>query len=85
MKMEFADGKCPECGKKLGNRKPKDVVELDEPYTTMKRYVSFVAPCPFCGENIPLWAGPGPGLEPSKPEPEPVPEPEPEPAPEPEE
>lgn len=78
--MEFVDKVCPECGKKLGSRKPKDVVELDKPYTTIKRSVSFVAPCPFCGKNIPVWAGsePGPGLEPSEPvsEPESAPEPE---------
>ena len=61
--MEFVDRECPECGKKLGNRKPKDVTEV-EPYTTMKRFVSLVAPCPFCGENIPVWAGSEPGPAP---------------------
>ena len=62
--MEFVDKECSFCGKKFGNRKPKDAVKLDEPYDTLRRSVEFVAPCPFCGENVPLWEG--------------VPEPEPE-------
>lgn len=69
--MEFVDKECPECGKKLGNRKPKDMTEV-EPYTTIKRSVSVIAPCPFCGEKIPVWG-----------EPEPAPEPAPEPGPSP--
>jgi len=78
--MEFVDRECSECGKKFGNRKPKDAVKLDEPYDTLRRSVEFVAPCPFCGEKIPVWGGTDPipvvGGEP-EPEPEAATEPEP--------
>lgn len=53
--MEFADGRCCECGAEFGDAKPKRVTKLKEPYTTpFGRYVEFVGPCPSCGKNIPL-------------------------------
>lgn len=56
--MEFADGSCYLCGKKFGNRKPKTEIKVDKPYAVPSgRMAEFVSPCPFCGENVPLWAG----------------------------
>ncbi|MBA7667060.1 hypothetical protein ES703_75145 [subsurface metagenome] len=76
--MEFADGSCYLCGKPFGNRKPKTVIKVDKPYSVpSSRLAEFVSPCPFCGQNVPLWAG-------NKPERQPEPEPEAEPEPEPE-
>jgi len=76
--MEFADGKCYLCGKEFGNKKPKEATRVEEPYMVNTRLVDFVAPCPFCGKDVPLWepwepgqAEPGPGLEPEPAEPEP--------------
>jgi len=68
--MEFADGKCCECGAEFGDAKPKRVTKVKEPYTTWYgRYVEFVAACPSCGKKTPLYGG-------AEPEPEPEPEPE---------
>lgn len=86
--MEFADGQCSECGLKFSGEGPEDseIIEVKEPYNIHGREVEFVAPCPSCGKNIPLWAGAGalPEPEPTAPEAteptEPVVEPEPEPA-----
>ncbi|GAH43711.1 unnamed protein product [marine sediment metagenome] len=78
--MEFADGQCYQCGKEFSNRKPKTVTKVDKPYSVPPtgRLAEFVSPCPFCGQNVPLWGG-------SQIAPEPAPEPEPEAkAPEPE-
>lgn len=90
--MEFADGKCPECGAEFGDKKPAKVTRLEEPYETpFGRFVELVGPCPSCGKNIPLWAGISgdvPDIKPGatktirgrseleEPEPEPKPEPE---------
>jgi len=89
--MEFADGQCYLCGKRFGKSKPKTVIKVDEPYSVPStgRLAEFVSPCPFCGENVPLWgepepepeAAPEPEPEPGEPEPEPEAEPEPEPEP----
>jgi len=74
--MEFVDKECPKCGKKLGNRKPKDVIKVDKPFDVPSgRLVDFVSLCPFCSENIPVWSGREPEPEPPT-EPEPTPEPE---------
>lgn len=74
--MEFVGKECHLCGKKFGSRKPKDATEVDPFPFGERRIVSVVAPCPFCGEKIPVWAG----SEPSAPEPEtPAPEAKPEP------
>ena len=55
--MEFVGNKCYLCGKKFGNRKPKDTVAVD-PFTfNERRIVCVVAPCPFCKEKVPVWGG----------------------------
>lgn len=65
--MEFADGQCYLCGKNFGRRKPKTVIKVDKPYSVpSSRLAEFVSPCPFCGLNVPLWAG----SKPEAPEPE---------------
>jgi len=87
--MEFADGKCSECGAEFGVKEPKKITRLKETYETkFGRPVEYVGPCPSCGKNIPLWAGISgdvPHIKPgatktikgrSEPEPEPEPEPE---------
>ncbi|GAJ07309.1 unnamed protein product [marine sediment metagenome] len=62
--MEFADGACYLCGKKFGKRKPKDIIEVDKPYSVPSgRLAEFVSPCPFCGQNVPLWEGSAPERE----------------------
>lgn len=59
--MEFVGKECHLCGKKFGNRKPKDATEVDKPFTfNDRRVVYFVASCPFCGEKIPVWGGTDP-------------------------
>jgi len=76
--MEFVGRKCYLCGEEFGNKKPKDATEV-EPFTfNERRIVSFVAPCPSCGKDVPLWGGADPfpgqaetGPEPTEPEPEP--------------
>jgi len=70
--MEFVGKECYLCRKKFGNRKPKDATDVEPFPFGERRIVSVVAPCPFCGKDVPLWAG-----EP-KAEPEVEPEPEPE-------
>ncbi len=68
--MEFVGKECYLCGKKFGNRKPKDTVAV-APFTfNERRTVYVVAPCPFCGEKIPVWGGTDvlQGSEPSAPE-----------------
>jgi len=75
--MEFADGRCCFCGAGFGKKKPKEVTEVDKPYTNQYgRVVQLVAPCPSCGEKIPLWAGagalPGPEPEPAAESAEPI-------------
>ena len=83
--MEFADGRCSECGAEFGDKTPEKLTRLKEPYETkFGRPVEYVGPCPSCGKNIPLWAGaPGdvPDIKPGatktirgKPEPESEPE-----------
>ena len=58
--MDFVGKKCYLCGKKFGGRKPEDATGVD-PFTFEdRRIVSVVAPCPFCGEKIPVWAGTDP-------------------------
>ena len=69
--MEFVGKACYLCGKKFGNRKPKDATEVKPFPFGESRIVSAVAPCPSCGKDVPLWAGD------SAPEPEVVTEPEP--------
>ncbi|MBA7714170.1 hypothetical protein ES703_123187 [subsurface metagenome] len=71
--MEFVGEKCYLCNKKLGKKKPVEVTMLDKSIPSPDpadefRMVEAVAPCPFCGENIPVWGE----LEPSTPEPEPA-------------
>lgn len=57
--MEFADSKCYHCGTKWGNRKPTKIIRLTPPFDTTPtgRAIEYVAPCPKCGKNVPLWAG----------------------------
>jgi len=63
--MEFIGEKCSLCGKKFGSRKPKDATEVKPFAVSEKRLVSVVAPCPFCGEKIPVSGGiPVVGAEP---------------------
>lgn len=86
--MEFVGKECYLCGKKFGNRKPKDTVAVD-PFTfNERRIVCVVAPCPFCEEKVPVWGGTdvigGPEPE-AKPEPGPEENPKEKPEPEPEE
>jgi len=66
--MEFVGKECHLCGKEFGDRKPKDATEV-EPFTFDERTVSVVAPCPSCGEPIPVWGGTDPIPEPSEPAP----------------
>lgn len=69
--MEFVDKVCYLCGKKFGNRKPKDATEVD-PFTfDDRRIVYVVAPCPSCGELVPVWGGTDPIPGAGKPAPEP--------------
>lgn len=73
--MEFVGKQCHLCGKKFGNRKPKDATEVN-PFTfDDRRIVYVVAPCPFCEKPIPVWGGTDP--IPMVREPEPPREPEP--------
>jgi len=54
--MEFADGRCYLCGAEFGDAMPENIKEVQRPYTTpMGRFVDFVAPCPSCGHDVPLW------------------------------
>ena len=69
--MEFVGKKCYLCGKKFGNRNPKDVTEVEPFPFGESRIVSVVAPCPSCGEKIPAWAGNEPETELTEPKPEP--------------
>lgn len=71
--MEFLEVGC-RCGFKFSGEVPKDaeIIELKESYNIHGREVEFVAPCPSCGKNVPVWEPP----EPTEPEAETKPEPE---------
>lgn len=74
--MEFVGQQCYLCGRKFGNKKPVEITILDKPIPSPieeYRMVEAVAPCPFCGEKIPLWGELEPP-EPTEPEPKVPPE-----------
>lgn len=68
---QFVGKKCYLCGKKLGNRKPESTTNIEPFLFEDYRIVTVVAPCPFCGKDVPVWDD---GL-PAEAEPEPAPEP----------
>lgn len=68
---QFVGKKCYLCGKKLGNRKPESTTNVEPFLFEDYRIVTVVAPCPFCGKDVPVWDD---GL-PAEAEPEPAPEP----------
>lgn len=67
--MEFAYRKCNKCGTEFGTAKPGEETVCSKPYDDpFGRYVSCVAPCPSCGEDVPLWQ---PGEAEANPKPKP--------------
>jgi len=65
---QFVGKKCYLCGKKLGNRKPESTTNIEPFLFEDYRIVTVVAPCPFCGKDVPVWDD---GL-PAEPAPEPT-------------